>query len=196
MTLEACARWTLTTLALIVVIGCSTTNYDYRREPDPRGAEYRIGPLDQLSVVVWRNREMSADVTVRPDGIITLPLIGDVRAEGRTPSDLQREISQRLTNYLREEELVVSVSVSAMNSYYFTVSGKVERAGLFSPRNYVTAVEAVAMAGGLNRFAGSSIYVLRGPPPRRIPIDFSRATSGEHPEENIVLHRGDVVVVP
>ncbi len=158
--------------------------------------EYVIGPLDQLSVVVWRNKDMSDAVTVRPDGVITLPLIGDVKAAGRTPSDLQKEIAQRLAGFVREEELVVSVNVVAVNSYYFTVSGNVERGGLFTSKNYVTTVEAVAMAGGPNRFAGSMVYVLRGQPPRRIPIEWYRVTSGERPEANIVLLRGDVVYVP
>lgn len=186
----------LTALALCGALGCGSPHYNYAREPDPRASEYRIGPLDQLSVVVWRNRDMSAEVTVRPDGIITLPLVGDVKAAGRTPSDLQKEIAKRLSSFLREEELIVHVNVAVVNSYYFTVSGNVEHAGVFNSRNYVTAVEAVAMAGGLNRFASNSIYVLRGPPARRIPIDFAHATSGAHPEENLVLHRGDVVVVP
>ena len=173
------------------VMGCGGTAYDYRREPDPRTMEYRIGPLDQLSVVVWRNREMSGDVTVRPDGVITLPLIGDLRAANRTPSELQKEIAQRLASFLREEELVVSVNVTNVNSYYFTVSGNVEHGGVFTSRNYVTAMEALAMAGGPNRFASSSFWVLRGPPARRIPIDYGRVASGQSPEANIVVLRGE-----
>ena len=184
-------------IVVVAVAGCGarSSNYDYKHEPDPRGSEYQVGPLDTLTVSVWKNKEMSADVTVRPDGIVTLPLIGDVRAAGRTPSDLQKEIAKRYTDYVRAEEVVVSVGVLAVNSYSFTVTGNVEKAGLYNAKNYVTAVDAVSMAGGPNRFAGDSIYVLRGSPTRRIPIDLRRATSGEHPEENIVLLRGDLIVV-
>jgi polysaccharide biosynthesis/export protein len=190
---------TLSAVAVLVLgaTACrSTPAYDYAKEPDPRTAEYRIGPLDQLSIVVWKNKEMSGEVTVRPDGIVTLPLIGDVRASDRTPSDLQKEITKRYASFLREEELVVSVAVASVNSYAFTVSGNVERPGVYTTKAYVTAVQAVAMAGGPNRFASNSVFVVRGTPPRRIPIDLQRATSGEQPEANIPLLRGDTLVVP
>lgn len=177
--------------------GChASTPYDYGKEPDPRKTEYEIGPLDQLSVVVWKNRELSADVAVRPDGIVTLPLIGDVRAAGQTPTQLQREIAKRYADYIRSEESVISVGVTAVNSYSFTVSGNVEHAGLYNTKSYVTAVEALTMAGGPNKYAGDSFYILRGTPVRRIPVDLRRVTSGEHPEENLVILRGDLIVVP
>ncbi len=177
--------------------GChSLPSYDYKSEPDPRASEFKIGPLDLISVLVWKNKDLSADVVVRPDGIVTLPLIGDLRAAGRTPSDIKNEVTHRLTDFVRNEEIVVSVAVSQVNSYYFTVSGNVEHAGLFTAKTYVSAVEAVAMAGGPNRFAGDSIFIVRGQPVRRIPIDLSSATSGEHPEMNLIVMRGDVIVVP
>jgi polysaccharide export outer membrane protein len=194
------SRYVLSGIAgmLLTLAGCaaSVPPYDYKIEPDPRAHEFQIGPLDQISVVVWKNKDMSADVTVRPDGIITLPLVGDVKAAGRTPSDLQKEITKRLGDFIRGEDIVVSVGVTAVNSYNFTVIGSVERAGLYSARTYVTAVEAVAMAGGPNRFAGNSLYIVRGSPPRRIPIDLRRATTSEHANENLVVLRGDLIVVP
>lgn len=184
-------------LSASLAIGCaSSVPFDYRREPDPRASEYLIGPLDQLSIVVWKNQELSAEVSVRPDGIVTLPLIGAVKASGRTPSDLQRELAKRYADYVRADEVVVSVGVTAVNSYNFTVSGNVEHSGVYTSRAYVTAVDALAMAGGPTRFASAEIYVLRGTPARRIPIDLRRATSGAHPEENVVLIRGDLIVVP
>lgn len=183
--------------ALLLVAGCSSVPYyDYKVEPDPRTKEFVVGPLDQLSVVAWKNRELSADVTVRPDGIITLPLIGDVKAAGRTPSELQKEIAKRYSDFVRDEEMVLSVGVIAVNSYQFTVIGSVEHGGLLSSRSYLTIIEALAMAGGPNRFAGNSLYIVRGTPARRIPVDIRRATSGEHPEENLVVLRGDLIVVP
>ncbi|MBX3206867.1 MAG: polysaccharide biosynthesis/export family protein [Labilithrix sp.] len=187
-----------TLLALTSVVGCrsSAPPYDYKVEPDPRASEFHVGPLDQLSIVVWKNRELSAEVTVRPDGVITLPLIGDVKAGGRTPSDLQREIAKRLADFVREEDVVVSVGVASVNSYHFTVMGSVERAGLYSSKSYVTVVEAVALAGGPNRFAGDFVYVVRGTPARRVPIDLRRATSSEHADENLVVLAGDLIVVP
>lgn len=188
--------------AAVTLLGCSvvachsTPLYDYKSEPDPRASEFKVGPLDLIQVTVWKNKDLSADVVVRPDGIVTLPLIGDVRAAGRTPSDIKNEVTHRLTDFVRNEEIVVSVAVAQVNSYYFTVSGNVEHAGLYTAKTYVSAVEAVAMAGGPNRFAGDSIYIVRGQPARRIPIDLSSATSGQHPEMNLIVVRGDVIVVP
>lgn len=174
----------------------STVAYDYRKEPDPRTKEYEIGPLDQLKVVVWKNAELSAEVTVRPDGIVTLPLIGDVKAAGRTPSQIQREVSKRYSEFVRIEESVVSVGITQVNSYSFTISGNVEKAGVYKERSYVTAMEAIALAGGPNKYAGTAAYIVRGSPPRKIPLDIKRASSGEHPEENLVVLRGDLIVVP
>ncbi|AKU98454.1 Polysaccharide export protein [Labilithrix luteola] len=170
--------------------------YDYKSEPDPRASEFKIGPLDHLSIVVWKNKDLSADVVVRPDGIITLPLIGDVQAAGRTATEMQQEVTQRYLEFVRNEEIVVSIAIAQVNSYYFTVSGNVERAGLYTSKSYVSTVEAVAMAGGPNKYAADSIYIVRGHPARRIPIDLSSATSGEHPEQNLTVIRGDVIVVP
>ncbi len=185
-------------VALGLLLGCGGggTLYDYKREPDPRTKEYEIGALDQLKVVVWKNAELSAEVTVRPDGIVTLPLIGDVKVAGKTPSQLQRELGKRYAEFVRIEESAVSVGVLQVNSYSFTVSGNVEKAGVYKERNFVTALEAIALAGGPNKYAGTEAYIIRGTPPRKVPIGMKRASSGEHPEENVVVLRGDLIVVP
>jgi polysaccharide export outer membrane protein len=187
----------LLSLFALASVGCgAAVAYDYKKEPDPRTSEYQVGPLDQLKVVVWKNQELSADVVVRPDGVVTLPLIGDVKAAGRTPSQIQKEISQRYANFIRVEESVVSVGVSQVNSLNFTISGNVEKPGVFSVKSYVTVMEALATAGGTHKYAGSDAFIVRGTPSRKIPIDLKRASSGEHPEENVVILRGDLIVVP
>lgn len=188
-------RLLLLTVALVVSSACaaSAPAYDYSKEPDPRKSEYELGPLDQLRVTVWKNPDLSTDVAVRPDGIVTLPLIGDVKAAGRTPSELQKEIQKRYGEYVRLDGTTVSVGVSQVNSYSFAVSGNVERAGVFREKNYVTVLEAIALAGGPNRFAGNLAYVVRGK--RKIPIDITRAALGDNPAENVVVLRGDIIVV-
>ena len=187
---------TLVLVSALALSACGgSAYYDYKKEPDPRGTEFIIGPLDQLSVVVWKNKELSADVVVRPDGIVTLPLIGDVKASGRTPSQIQKELTKRYADYVRVEEAVVSVGVSQVNSYYFTISGNAEKAGVYPSKSYVTVLEALSMAGGPNKYAGSDMYIVRGSPPRRIPINIKELSSGEHPEENVVVLRGDLIVV-
>lgn len=193
------ARWRVGAALLVSAVACSSARapYDYRSEPDPRASEFQIGPLDHLSVVVWKNQDLSADVTVRPDGVVTLPLIGNVRAAGRTPTELQTELAKRYSEFVRGEgDLGVSVAVTEVNSYHFTVSGNVEKPGFYESKTYITTVEAVALAGGPNKFAGESIYIVRGNPVRRIPIDLARATSGASPEQNVVVLRGDIIVVP
>lgn len=182
---------------LATALGCASSAppYDYRKEPDPRTKEYEIGALDQVKVVVWKNPELSAEVAVRPDGIITLPLIGDVKAAGRTPSQIQKEVAKRYADYVRIEESLVSVGVSQVNSYYFTISGNVEKPGVYFQKSYVTTLEAIATASGVNKYAGSQAYIVRGTPSRKIPIDLKRAASGDHPEENLVVLRGDLIVV-
>jgi polysaccharide export outer membrane protein len=188
---------------LVSLVACATSpRYDYRKEPDPFLAEYVIGASDQLSIRVWKNPDVSSEVTVRPDGTITLPLIGDLLAVGRTPSRLQEEITKQLGHYLKGEGLVVSVAVAAANSYTFTVSGHVERPGVFSSPRYVTVLEAMQLAGGPNRFAspgGTRLFrrVSRsGAATRTIPIDYPRVVDGSQPEANLVLLPGDQLYVP
>lgn len=180
--------------------GCATVSYDYSKEPDPRKKEYVIGIADGLQVNVWKNAELSTGGHVRPDGTITLPLIGDIMAAGRTASQLTEEIGRRLKTFVKEESAFVTVAISEVNSYRFTVSGNVEHAGVFNLKYYATVADAIALAGGLNKFASArKIKVLRNQPNggvRKVPIDYDRISSGEHPDENLVLLSGDTLFVP
>src|SRR4051794_15551159 len=176
--------------ALLALSACGPEPFDYSREPDPRKKEFVLGANDALRITVWKNPELSTDARVRPDGTITMPLIGDVQAAYRTPNNLKAEITKKLSSYIRDEASVVSIAVTEVNSYRFTISGNVERGGVFASKYYVTVAEAVAMAGGLNKFAKGLVFIVRSDPQagvRRIPIEFERVTSGEHPEENLVL---------
>lgn len=183
-------------------VGCGTTgsSFDYSREPDPRSHEYVVGPADQLRINVWRDNELSQEIRVRPDGTITLPLVGDLRAAGRTPSQIRDELARRLTEFVKSDAARVTVAVLAVNSYRFSVAGNVERPGIFSSGYYVTVLEALAMAGGPNRFAAPArTVILRTYAPgstRRIPIDYETLKTGQRPEQNIVVLSGDTIVVP
>jgi polysaccharide export outer membrane protein len=190
-------------LALLALLaGCrGHAAFDYSKEPDPRQREYVIGISDQLSIQVWRNPEVSGEVTVRPDGAITLPLIGDLVAGGRTPSELRDDITKQLTKFLRGEGPVVTVAVTAVNSYSFTVSGNVERPGVYTSARYVTVLEAIQLAGGPNRFASPGSTQLarrttRSQKPRNIPINYPKVLDGSQPEANLVILPGDQIYVP
>jgi polysaccharide export outer membrane protein len=128
-----------------------------------------------------------------------MPLIGDLVAAGKTPTQLKEEITRRFADYVRDPSAVVSVAVLDVQSYHFTVIGNVERAGTFTSRNYVTVSDAIAMAGGLNRFGSpDSIVLVRtwGGKSRRIPIDYTEIQSGTRPEASLVLLPGDTLIVP
>jgi polysaccharide export outer membrane protein len=173
--------------------------YDYKSEPDPRKTEYIIGPSDMLRVNVWRNPDLSVETMVRPDGTFSLPLIGDVRAAGRTSAQVREELAQRLRAYIRDESAIVTLSVVSINSYRFVVSGNVEHAGAFSANHYVTVSEALALAGGPNRFADSENTVVirtdtKGS--RRIPIDYPAILNGKRPDQDLPLLPGDTIYVP
>ena len=175
--------------------------YDYSKEPDPRRSEYVIGVADVLSILVWKYPDLSRDVTVRPDGTITMPLIGDLNADGRTPSQLKAEVAAQLAKFVRDESAVVTVAVTTVNSYSFTVSGAVERPGVFSSNKYVTVLEAVQLAGGPNRFAKPrEAQIMRRDKKtgslRIIPIDYPTVLDGSQPEANLVLLPGDQVYLP
>jgi len=194
--MRALASVALVLVASTVLGACGPVAYDYSKEPDPRKQEFVLGVNDTVRINVWKNPELSGDARVRPDGTITMPLIGDIKAAGRSPSSLKAEITKRLQSYVKDEGAIVSIAVTDVNSYRFTVSGQVEKPGIQTAKYFVTAAEAIAMAGGLNRYANPHRLVLirndiHGF--RRIPLDYDRISSGEHPEENLVLMAGDTL---
>jgi polysaccharide export outer membrane protein len=185
----------------VLEAGCaSSRGFEYAKEPDPRSQEYVVGPADQLRINVWRDNELSLELRVRPDGTITLPLLGDIKAAGRTPSQIRDEISTQLAKYVKAETAKVTVGLVQVNSYRFSVAGNVEHPGLFTSPYFVTVIEAMAMAGGPNRFAAPNRAVIvrtYGPgSTRQIPIDYEALRTGERPEQNIVVLSGDTIYVP
>jgi polysaccharide export outer membrane protein len=159
-------------------------------------AEYRIGPEDVLRIAVWKNEALSQVVPVRPDGMISLPLLNDVRAAGLTPMELKRVLAQKLKEYMPEPE--VSVIVQEIHSPKISVIGEVTRPGRYDLRSRTTVLDALAQAGGLREFAArSKIVVLRpnGRGTERIRFDYDRAVANGK-QENFGLLHGDVVVVP
>lgn len=185
---------------LLAAVGCgSTIVFDYSHEPDPRRHEYVIGVADIVRVTVWHMPDLSGDAKVRPDGTLTAPLVGDLVAAGRTPSALRSEIEMRLKSYVKDDSLQVALAVSEVNSYHFTLAGNVEKPGLYTSPRFLSITEAVALAGGPNRFASLSKVVLIRPSmsgPRRIPLDLGAIYSGKRPEMNIVILAGDTLYLP
>lgn len=194
-------------LAVILVFVCSACggapipNYDYSKEPDPRQNEYVLGVSDALDINVWKNSELSTRALIRPDGTITMPLIGDLHAAGKTPTELKREIESRLTEYIKLEGTEITIAVTNAASYRFTVSGEVSRPGIFTSAYYVTVAEAIALAGGFSRFADRERMSLmrrdaKTGKVRSIPINYKLIENGKRMDMNLVLMPGDAIYVP
>ncbi len=159
--------------------------------------EYRIGPDDELRVTVWKNETLSQTVPVRPDGMISLPLLNDVKAAGLTPEQLRDVITKKLSAYESNPE--VSVIVTAVHSLKVSVLGQVVKPGTFEIDGHSTVLDALAQAQGLSPFAARSrIVVLRhdGPNTKRLAFDYDRAVRTTGSADNFYLRPGDVIVVP
>jgi len=185
---------------LVLGGGCATTHvYDYESEPDPRRNEFTLGPSDVLRINVWHNPDLSVDAIVRPDGTISLPLIGDLKASGRTSAELRAEISQKLKTFIKDDADHVTVAVTSVNSYRFVVSGNVEHPGAYTANHFVNVTEALALAGGPNRYASASdTIVIRADAKgqRRIPVDYPGILAGKTTRENLAIVSGDTIYVP
>ena len=158
---------------------------------------YHIGPGDILEISVWKEDSLSREVIVPPDRIITFPLIGDINISTMTVTDLRREISKRLKDFV--PEATVTVMLRQINSLKAYVIGKVNKPGIFPIDLETTVMQVLAMAGGLNPFASDNkIYILRNENGvmKKIPFNYNEVEKGKKLAQNIVLRRGDVIVVP
>jgi polysaccharide export outer membrane protein len=184
-------------LLALATLACDPVRCVIPKEPDPRPNPYVIGEEDLLQIHVREDSSLNGPLRVRPDGMITMALIGEVEAAGRSAKELAGEIAEALTTYLKAKPNV-TIAVTEVASYKFTVTGQVEAPGVYSARNYVTVSQAIALAGGLNRYGSPKITILRRDKKgvRRIPIDLRGLTTGKCPAVDIFILRGDTIVVP
>jgi polysaccharide export outer membrane protein len=185
---------------LAVATGCANLppTYPYAKEPNPLKTEYVIGVADGVTVTVWQHEEFNTSLGVRPDGLITMPLVGDLPAAGLTPTELKKKVTKKLRAFIKDKP-IVTVAVTAVNSYYVTVSGRVGNPGRFNSPGYLNVADAIALAGGPDRFASpEDVFVLRTDEKgtRRIPVNYDQIERGEYLQQNIYLMRGDHVFVP
>ncbi len=164
----------------------------------PHDDHFVIGNDDLLAINVWKEPDISRSIPVRSDGKISLPLVGEVQAAGRTPLQLEQDIASKLRNYIAEPE--VTVMVQQINSEKFNILGQVTKPGSYSLTNATTVLDAIAVAGGFRDFAKrKSIYVLRQSPnggESRIAFNYKDVIKGKNPGQNIKLEPRDTVVVP
>jgi len=192
-------------LLLVFLAACppKIPTYNYTEEIDPRNKELVLGVGDTISINVWENRDLNTEATIRPDGSITMPLAGDLKAAGQTPSQLRQQITTKLGQYLKivPGTEPVTVAVRQWRSYRFTIQGEVVRQGVFGSDHFVTVADAIAMAGGVSRFAKRSEVKLFRPDPKTkqtktIPLDYDLLTSGKRLDMNIWVLPDDVIYVP
>src|SRR5277367_635367 len=155
--------------------------------------KYQIGPEDLLFIRVWREPDFTLPVAVRPDGNITMPLIGELRAAGQSPLQLTATLKQLLTQYLNNPD--VNVFVTEVRSKKFYIDGEMNRPGSFALVTPTSVLEALSRGGGFREFANTrKIRVLRGGEIRR--FNYKDVTKAKHLEQNIAVENGDHIIVP
>ena len=184
-----------------VVVGCAEEQINYKLEYAPP-TEFLLGPEDVLNVTVWRNQDLSREVIVRPDGMISMPLVGDVPAAGITANVLAKRVAEKLTEYMSSP--IVSVQIKEVNSYYIYVLGEVTKPGKYALKSYTNVMQGISLGGGFTVFAKKNkIKVLRslsnGTNEKgqiEIPVHYDDIIKGTAVPGNFVLRTGDVIVVP
>jgi len=165
-------------------------------KPEP-GSDYTIGPGDVLDISIWKDEALTRSLLVLPDGTIAFPLIGILKAGGKTLPELKKEIEEKITRYVTDP--VLSAEVRQVNSMIVYVIGRVNNPGRFVLNANINVLQALAMAGGLNPFAKKGdikVFRQRGDKTEIFPFDYDDVVKGSRLKDNIQLNRGDVVVVP
>jgi len=165
-----------------------------RRDHTPL-EQYRIGPEDILLISVWKNEAMTRSVPVRPDGMVSMPLVNDLEVAGLTPMELRDRITKKLTEYIPNAE--VSVILTEYRSFKVSVIGEVNKPARYELKAATTVLDALAMAGGFTQFASRArIVVLRanGKGVQRVPFNYNKVIASE--QDNFYLAPNDIVLVP
>jgi polysaccharide export outer membrane protein len=177
--------WKATLTTMIVLAGmtlpaAAADNYRPNYAVNREVPEYRLGPEDVIEVFIWKEPELTTTVVIRPDGRITLPLTNELDASGKTAVQLQREITEKLREYITNP--VVNVMVKQVNSLKISVLGEVRKPDVYRIKNRVTVLDAIAMAGGFTDLARPSrVVILRNTPsgPRRIKINVKHVVADD-----------------
>jgi polysaccharide export outer membrane protein len=184
-------------LLAFALAACATTRLQPPPSEAPEAGPYRFGQGDQIAVRVWKNQELSVEVPVRPDGMISVPLLNDVQAAGLTADELRDGIAKKLAEFISAPNVTVILMQSAKR---VSIEGEVQRPGPVSLATQLTVIDAISAAGGLTVFADDDdIRVIRrGQDGQELEFrfDYGAYVRGRAPGTNIVLQPGDVIVVP
>jgi polysaccharide export outer membrane protein len=192
----------------IVAVAASATGQEVTPSATPNGSGgtlpatfipvgYLIGQEDVLSIVFWREKEMSADVVVRPDGKISLPLLNDIQAAGFTPEQLRAQIEKAASKYIEDPN--ATVIVKAINSRKVHIIGNVGKPGTYTLAGEMTVLQLIALAGGLQEYADAKdIKIMRKQAAREhtLKFNYKDVVRGKNLQQNVLLLPGDTVIVP
>jgi len=172
----------------------STSAPDLKGAPEA-GSAYKIGVGDVLHITVWEEPQFTEVAVVRPDGMISLPLVSEVPVAGMTPESAETALTARLEKYVHKPR--VTVTVQDIRSRMVYVTGEVQRPGAYPLIDTMTVVQLIARSGGPTDFAKKNkVYVLRAGNSAKINVDYRKVLKGQSPEQNVELAPGDTVVVP
>ena len=188
--------------ALLSLVGCHTPVVPKEYSEYDTHAGFLLGPEDLLEITVWKNPDLSRLTAIRPDGHISMPIIGDVKAAGLTADALAKEIAAQLKEYIQIPS--VSVSVKELNSYSVFIIGEIAKPGKYQLKSYVTVLQAISLAGGFTTYASKNklqvVRVIENADHERkeihIPLRYDDLVTGSGYPGNITLASGDTVVVP
>lgn len=164
---------------------------------DVDGNVYRLSPMDELDIYVWKEDDLQRNVVVRPDGAISFPLVGELKAEGKTVLQLQDEITEGLRKYI--PGAVVTVSIAKVHGYRVYVVGKVVNPGQYTLGNYVNVIQAITVADGVTPYADKAkIKIIRknANGEQVFSFNYDDILKGKNLDQNILLKSGDTVLVP
>ncbi|MFL5321054.1 MAG: polysaccharide biosynthesis/export family protein [Myxococcaceae bacterium] len=183
-------------VAAAMASGCA---HSQKTLPVAKDEAYRIGREDVLDVAVWRDADMSRQVPVRPDGFISLPMVGDVKAEGKTTDELANELKTKLTPYIQDPK--VSVILHEVNSSRIYVTGEVTHPGVYPLKGRVSVVQALAVAGGFTPFADQDgiVVIRQGKDAGKYPVRYSDLVKLDDDQKGTTeafLQPGDTIIVP
>lgn len=187
-------RWTV---GFVLAAQLMAFHASAQTQPKDPQATYVIGVGDVLTVSVWRNQELGAKVPVRPDGRISVPLVGELEVAGRTPERVRTDLVTAFSEFVTAP--AVSIVVDEINSRKVFVVGEIAQAGVYDILQPTKLMQVLAMAGGLTEYAKKDQVIVlrdRGGRDERLVVSIKAIQSGRQPDDNLVLQPGDTVIVP
>ncbi|MCC7120100.1 MAG: polysaccharide export protein [Gammaproteobacteria bacterium] len=186
-------------MAVIVLAGCATPHPPAPREAGVTDYQYRIGPLDTVNIVVWRNNELSISAPVRPDGRISTPLVDDIDALGKTPSELEREMEKALAKFIRDPVVTVVVSSFAgPSTEQIRVTGEAAKPQVLPYRKNMTLLDVMIAVGGMTDFAdGNAASIYRHAEGGKLySVRLRDLLKRGDISANVEMRPGDILIIP